>query len=178
MTVFSLNKTSTIALLLFVCLAIGCADSTPKSQSSDGVGTEKRIASADVVKVSPEPVVIGAGASADATIQLNIQSGYHVNANPPSFPYLKATELQIPATDGVSVGFIAYPDPLKKRFEFNDEELAVYEGATILKVNLKADKGTKIGRRELPAKLQVQACDDKVCYAPGVINFSIPVDVK
>jgi hypothetical protein len=178
MTVFSLNKTSTIALLLFVCLAIGCADSTTKSQSSDGVGTEKRIASADVVKVSPEPVVIGAGASADATIRLNIQSGYHVNANPPSFPYLKATELQIPATDGVSVGFIAYPDPLKKRFEFNDEELAVYEGATILKVNLKADKGTKIGRRELPAKLQVQACDDKVCYAPGVINFSIPVDVK
>ena len=54
----------------------------------------------------------------------------------------------------------------------------VYEGETILKVNLKADNGTKIGKRELPAKLQVQACDDKVCYAPGVIRFSIPVDVQ
>lgn len=178
MTDFSLNKTSTTALLLFVCLTIGCATSTTNSQNPDGIGTDKRIASVDVVKASPEPVVIGAGASADATIRLNIQSGYHVNANPASFPYLKATELQIPATDGVSVGFIVYPDPLKKRFEFNDEELAVYEGETILKVNLKADKGTKIGKRELPAKLQVQACDDKVCYAPGVINFSIPLDVK
>lgn len=179
MTGFSLIKTSTTAVLfLFVCLAFGCANSTTNSQNDDGIETDKRIASADVVKASPDPVVIEAGASADATIRLNIQSGYHVNANPPSFPYLKATELQIPATDGVSVGFIVYPDPLKKRFEFNDEELAVYEGETILKVNLKADNGTKIGKRELPAKLQVQACDDKVCYAPGVIRFSIPVDVQ
>ena len=163
---------------LFVCFSAACSRSTPNSQNDTAGAPEKRISSTEVVKASPAPIEIAAGKTADATIRLNIQTGYHVNANPPTFPYLKATELQIPATDGVSVGFIVYPDPLTKKFGFADEPLAVYEGETTLKVNLKADQGATKGSRALPAKLQVQACDDQVCYAPGVIELAIPVTVK
>jgi DsbC/DsbD-like thiol-disulfide interchange protein len=165
-------------LLSIMCLMMSCSSTATRNGDNARITTDKRIASTDVVKASPEPVQINAGASAETSIRLNIQAGYHVNANPPSFPYLKATEVQVPESEGISVGFIVYPDPLTKKFEFSDEPLAVYEGETIVKVNLKADKGAKPGKRELSAKLQVQACDDQVCYAPGVINFSIPADVK
>lgn len=172
-------KTSlVISTLILVCLVSGCSRSAPTGQTSNPTISEKRIASTDVVKATVQPIDLTAGESADTKIRLNIQSGYHVNANPPTFPYLKATELEIPATDGVSVGFIVYPNPLTKTFAFADQPLAVYEGETALKVNLKADKSAKRGERQLPAKLQVQACDDQVCYPPGVINLAIPINVK
>jgi thiol:disulfide interchange protein DsbD len=112
-------------------------------------------------------------------IPIKIRHGYHVNANPPTFPYLKPTELELPQTDGISVEFISYPDPLKKSFAFSQgKELAVYEGETVLKAHIKADKAAKIGVRNLPAKLRVQACDDRVCYAPGVMDVNVPVNIK
>ena len=82
-----------------------------------------------------------------------------------------------PAT-GVSVEFISYPDPLTKKFAFAEKPLAVYEGDTTVKVRLKADKSAAPGQHNLSAKLRVQACDDKVCYAPGEENLIVPVNVK
>lgn len=167
-----------ISTLTLVCLVSACSRSAPAGETTNPTPSEKRIASTDVVKATIQPLDLTAGESAETTIRLNIQSGYHVNANPPTFPYLKATELQIPATDGVSVGFIVYPNPLTKTFAFAEQPLAVYEGDTALKVNLKAEKSAKRGARQLTGKLQVQACDDQVCYPPGVINLAIPINVK
>jgi DsbC/DsbD-like thiol-disulfide interchange protein len=107
-----------------------------------------------------------------------IQSGYHVNANPPSFPYLRATEITVQTGDGLSVGFITYPTALTKKFSFADQPLAVYEGNAVVKVMLKATASATKGQRSLPAKIQIQACDDQVCYAPGSLELSLPVIVK
>jgi hypothetical protein len=131
-----------------------------------------------VVKATAKEVTIPAGHDGDAIVQLNIENGYHVNANPPTFPYLKATELEIPQSSGVRVSFIVYPDPLTKTFPFAEKPLAVYEGATDIKAKLKVDKTTKPGQHDLPAKVQVQACDNQVCYAPGTLDITIPLIVK
>lgn len=137
-----------------------------------------RIASTDVVKAIPEELTLARGDSSYAVVRLQIQDGYHINANPPSFPYLKATELELSPGDGISVAFITYPDPLTKKFSFSQEPLAVYEGETLVKVMLQADAAAKTGSRNLSAKLRVQACDDEVCYAPGTLDLSIPVIIK
>ncbi len=47
-----------------------------------------------------------------------------------------------------------------------------------MKAMLKADKSAQPGKHNLSAKLRVQACDDKVCYAPGVLDLILPVNVK
>lgn len=138
----------------------------------------RRISSVDVVKASPDEVTISPGGTADAQVRLKIDSGFHVNANPPSFPYLKATELELTADGGLSVSFTKYPDPLMKKFSFADSPLAVYEGDTILSVRLKADRTLAAGRKNLSGKLRVQACDDQVCYAPGAMDIVIPVNVQ
>jgi DsbC/DsbD-like thiol-disulfide interchange protein len=111
-------------------------------------------------------------------VRLQITNGYHVNANPPSLPYLKPTEIEIPPAQGISVEFITYPDPLLRTFAFSETPLKVYEGDANLKVRLKADKTATSGARNLSAKLRVQACDDKVCYAPGALDLIVPVTVK
>lgn len=174
-------KTKPIALsLLLVASFTACSRSTANNNLAPQIvdTNEKRINSADVVKASPEPVEIKAGDSGEALVRLTIQSGYHVNANPPTFPYLKATEIEIPASEGVSVGFIVYPSPITRQFAFEKQPLAVYEGETAVKVLLKAERTAKKGERHLSSKLRIQACDDQVCYAPGTLDFSIPVQIK
>jgi len=172
-------KVAVIVLLLVTITA--CSRSAVDNQNqaaSNTADVPRRIASVDVVKATPQQIDIPAGGSADTTLNLKIQNGYHVNANPPSYPYLKATELDIPPSSGISVGFISYPTPITKKFSFAEGPLAVYEGETRLKVRLKADKSAAPGTHNLAGKLRVQACDDQVCYPPGTIDVAIPVTIK
>ena len=175
------SRIVSIYFLFFVFTLAACSKSAknPASESASRNFPEStKIASAEVVKAAPQPVEIAAGSSAEATVRLTIQSGYHINANPPTYSYLKATELEIPANEGISVGFITYPNAISKKFSFAEKPLAVYEGETALKVLLKADKSAKKGERSLSAKLRIQACDDRVCYPPGTLDLAIPASVK
>lgn len=172
--------------LIVLSLALaGCAKtpttttntaSTTPSSSNDA--DTPAIRSVDVVKARPQEATVAPGGSGESVVLLQITNGYHVNANPPSQPYLKPTELELTPTEGISVDFITYPNPLLKKFTFSETPLKVYEGETTVKVRLKADKKTTPGQHNLSAKLRVQACDDKVCYAPGELDVTVPVTVK
>ena len=111
-------------------------------------------------------------------VALKIDSGYHVNANPPSFSYLIPTQLDVTASDGISLSAVSYPTALTKTFAFADKPLAVYEGETEIKAKLNADRTASKGEHSVPAQLRVQACDNQVCYPPGQIELRIPVTVK
>lgn len=176
-----MNRLSVLVLsgLFVACVVTGCSRTPPATTTeTPSIEEGKPIRSIDVVQAATQPVEISAGGSVETTVSLNIQPGYHVNANPPTFAYLKATELSFPASEGVSVGFIIYPAPLTRQFEFEKQPLAVYEGQTAVKVRLKAEGGAKKGARDLKGTLLVQACDEKVCYAPGNLDVTIPVTVK
>ena len=151
-----------------------------KAPTNDTQNTSESpaINSVDVVKANAQELTVAPGASGEAMVRLQIKDGYHVNANPASFSYLIPTQLELTPADGVAVEFITYPDPLTRKFSFSEKPLAVYEGETTLKARLKADKASKAGTHNLSAKLRVQACDDKVCYAPGAIDLVLPVNIK
>lgn len=170
----------TIACLLLLFVTVSC--SKPGQQSpSESIAipaASPRITSESVVKAEPQAVEIPSGGSAEAVVRVAIQSGYHINANPPSFSYLKATQLEISPADGVSPGVITYPKAITKKFPFAEGPLAVYEGETDLKATLKADKSAKPGQRSISARLRIQACDEQVCYPPGALTLAIPVNIK
>jgi hypothetical protein len=172
-----------ISCLLFLVVISAC--SKPNQNSASGAATPpaasppaQRITSESVVKAEPHSVEILAGGSGKAVVRLTIQSGYHLNANPPTYPYLKATELEIKPGEDIAVGKVTYPPPLTGTFAFADKPLAVYEGATDLEAELKADKTAQKGNRSMTAILRIQACDDQVCYPPGTIDLQIPVTIK
>ena len=164
--------TGLVLLVLAGCSKTGQNSGTAPSPEAP------RISSETVVKVSVTPVEIPSGQWNEATIKVNTQSGYHINANPASFDYLKATELDLQDTPEIFVDYIYYPNPQVKKFAFAEQPLRVYEGETQLKVMLNADKAAPKGQRNLQAKLNVQACDDKLCYPPGAIDVVIPVTIK
>src|SRR5829696_5007064 len=141
--------------LLVLCFALACAKAP--TNDTQNPSEPPAINSVDVVKANPQEVTIAAGESGEAVVQLQITNGYHVNANPPTLSYLKATELELTPADGIAVEFITYPDPLTKKFSFSEKPLAVYEGETTLKARLKADKTAAPGQHNLSAKLRVQA---------------------
>jgi thiol:disulfide interchange protein DsbD len=163
-----------ILLLGVCCLLTSCARTQPQQNESE----PPPIKSVDVVKVMPQETTLAAGESGDVLVRLQIANGYHVNANPPSQSYLKATEIEFKPQEAMSVEFITYPDPLMRTFSFSPTPLKVYEGDTDLKLRLKADKSATRGKHNLSATLRVQACDDKVCYAPGTLDVTVPVNVK
>lgn len=166
-----------IVVLVLGLVIAGCAK-TPTNTSTTNASESAPIRSIDVVKATPQPVTLAAGAEGYVDVALQINNGYHVNANPPTFPYLKATEFLITPSDGISVEFMRYPDAVTKQFKFAEKPLAVYEGSNVLKARLKADKSAKPGAHNLSAKLRVQACDDAVCYAPGEVEVQVPVTIK
>lgn len=157
-------------LFAFLLLAMACA----KAQREPPL----QISSTSVVKATPEELTIAKGTSGDAIVRLQVQKGYHINANPASFSYLIATQLDVMSANGVSVDFITYPDPQTRTFSFADAPLKVYEGDTLVKAKLKAAPSAEAGKHNLSAKLRVQACDDQVCYAPGTIDLTLPVTIK
>lgn len=163
-----------VPLLLLCLLITACAKAPTNTTESE----PPSINSVDVVKAMPQETTLAPGESGDVLVRLQIQNGYHVNANPPSQSYLKATEIELKPQEGLSVEFITYPDPLVKTFAFSETPLKVYEGETNLKIRLLADKTSKPGKHNLSATLRVQACDEKVCYAPGALAVTVPVNVK
>jgi DsbC/DsbD-like thiol-disulfide interchange protein len=170
-----------LASLMVLLISAACSKPGPAPEPTNTAAASPsppRITSEGVVKAAAQPVEIPAGGSADAIVKLTIQNGYHVNANPPTYPYLKATVLEITPSDGVSDGQIFYPKPVERKFPFAEKPLSVYEGETNLKVSLKADKAAKKGERSIPARLRIQACDEQVCYPPGAIDLQIAVNVK
>jgi len=169
-------------LVLISLVLIGCsknpATTTTNTTANANADEPPSINSVDVVKAQLQEATLAPGESGETVVLVQIKNGYHVNANPPSQPYLKPTELELKPAEGISVDFIIYPDPLVKNFSFSQTPLKVYEGDTQLKVRLKADKKAAPGKHNLPAKLRVQACDDKVCYAPGALDLTVPVNIK
>ena len=132
---------------------------------------------ADVVRVTVDPAEVKAGSTGEATIKLTVAQGYHINANPPSFPYLKATEINVAPADGITPGKPVYPKSVTRKFAFSNDPLAVYEGETAIKLPLSVPGGVT-GTHTLNGKLRIQACDEEACYPPRILDTSITVKVK
>src|ERR1043165_7618222 len=175
-----------VILVLIVCLCFGCnrgnggVSSGPGAfPSSSGTGATAQVSSsAEVVKVTTDPVHTAVGRSAAAGVRLAITSGYHVNANPATYSYLIATEVKPGNSEGITVGTPNYPPATKQKFEFAEEPLAVYEGNIELKLPLKINATVTPGERSLPITVRVQACDTEKCFPPATINATIPLEVK
>jgi hypothetical protein len=131
-----------------------------------------------VVKVKADPISIPAGGRGEASVALSILPGFHVNANPATFDYLIATQLNATQADGISSGNPVYPTAEKKSFQFAKEPLSVYQGEVQIKLPLNIEAGTTKGSHSLPIKVRVQACDTEKCYPPDTLAAALAVEVK
>jgi DsbC/DsbD-like thiol-disulfide interchange protein len=109
------------------------------------------------------------------TVNIEMQPGWHINANDPLSDDLIPTVLQ--ATEQNTLwGFsaVSYPPPVKKTLGFQSEELALYEGNISLEAVLTPTVPLQEGVL-LRLTLRLQACDDEICLPPELLELQIPV---
>ena len=178
--------------LLLICGACGllicaaCANNPPAKPAippaaspSPMPALSRPVSSADVVKASVADIEIAAGKVGDAQVRISISPGYHVNANPATFPYLIATTVEAAVGNGLSTGKPIYPAAEMKTFSFEKQRpLSVYEGVADVKLPLQAAANAEKGQRTVPLKVRVQACDDAACYAPATLEVPLRLTVK
>ncbi len=123
----------------------------------DGEVGQVRFVSGGAVRVQMTPDRI----AGELRIDLAIKSGWHINAHVPLEDYFIATNL---AVNGAILPAAAYPDPVTKSLGFNDDALALYEGALTLRAPMPTS-----GK----AILVLQACSDEICLAPEELTFTL-----
>lgn len=164
-----------VAAIMALPMVYGCSRPATNQPAASSQSSQPEVRStADVVTIAGTGTAIKE-TSGDAMVMLNIEPGYHVNANPATYPYLIATEVFADKIEGIEAGKPIYPPAKKQKFQFAEEPLAVYEGQVEIKIPLKiAGKGT----RALPLQVRVQACDHEKCFPPATLNTNVSVDLK
>jgi hypothetical protein len=117
------------------------------------------------------------GETVRAAVVLEIKKGFHVNSDQPALDYLIPTRLELETSAGLRLGAIQYPKPRTMKFAFSDTPLVVFEGRTIIEFTVTAPVAAALGSVALKGKVQVQACDDKACYAPARLDLALNVPV-
>lgn len=117
--------------------------------------------SADFVHASAQSI-----APASVQVAIDIDKGYHINANPASDPDLIPTQLML---DGDSSRLtVDYPQGQPFKAPFARQGIAVYSGRVVLHAALAPATPVPDG-----LTLRVQACNDKYCLAPA--NVDVPI---
>ena len=105
-------------------------------------------------------------------LQLNIATGWHINANPVGQDNLIPTTLAVGDDTVSEIVSVAYPKGRSARFEFSDEPLNVYEGnlAIPLKLRLKSDVEKN---PHVILKLTYQSCNETECLLPQTLDVPL-----
>lgn len=195
-----MNRTLAGAICFSLLISLACsgadsnrsdaatADASPAAvtvegeQPSPSTGTSapspEQVAPSMAVSAHAAEVSVPRGGTAEATVQVVVASGYHVNANPPSFPYLRPTELRITPADGIRTGAPIYPAAESKKFAFAERPIAVYEGTATIRLPVRASADAPTGAHRLNATVQVQPCNDQACFPTRILETTLPVLVQ
>jgi|YNPBryunderm2012_1023409.scaffolds.fasta_scaffold01522_5 thiol:disulfide interchange protein DsbD len=128
-------------------------------------------ATASVKQIAP-------GKAFQIVVTLDVKPPYHVNANPASEKFLIPTRVSMEPVAGITFGQPQYPKGHEREFAFTGgKKIAVYEGKTVIRLPATAAKTLKPGEVTLRGKVNYQACDEKSCYPPGDLPFSLKLKV-
>src|SRR4026209_1778382 len=134
---------------------------------------------ADVnVSGSLAPDKIKKGRVVRATVVMDIPSGLHVQSSKPLDKFLVATKLDVETPSGMNVGPISYPRALARKLKFSKNNVAVYEGKTMIRFNVTVPANYSGGSGEIKGKLRFQACNDESCFPPVTREVKMWLNVE
>jgi thioredoxin:protein disulfide reductase len=110
-------------------------------------------------------------------VKASVQSGFHINANKISDEDLIPTTINVESND-FKLTKTSWPPSEKYKFSFSETELEVYEGSFNIGLTLKTRKDLKPGKYEISGTVNYQACNDRACFPPKNVEFSVTVTIK
>lgn len=117
------------------------------------------------------------GKTAVVSIILDIPGDLHINSNKPSKRELIPTRLRISGA-GLKFGAVSYPRGKVKIFSFSKTPLNIYDGRTILRVNITVPPTFKGNVARIRAVVDYQSCTDEVCYPPRSGDVTLSATVR
>jgi uncharacterized protein YyaL (SSP411 family) len=99
-------------------------------------------------------------------IEVDLEPGWHVNANPSSNEKLIATNVEV--LELPELFSVDYPKPILRHLGFSQTELALYQGKTNIIIKL-ADVANSVPisiNKPINLKVTLQACSDSLCLLP------------
>ena len=105
-------------------------------------------------------------------LQLNIASGWHINANPAGQDNLIPTTVTVNANTPFEILDVAYPKGRSTRFEFSNESLNVYENTLTIPLQLKQKPNVKHDKNApITLQLTYQLCNETECLLPQTLDI-------
>jgi thiol:disulfide interchange protein DsbD len=117
------------------------------------------------------------GTTAQATLKVSVEPGFHVNSNTPSEDYLIPTKLTW-APGPLGAGTVSYPKAQMEKFEFSDKPISVFAGNFGLSTTFKVPANAPVGPSVMTGKLRYQACNNKSCFPPKTAEVKMTVQVQ
>jgi len=109
-----------------------------------------------------------AGDQERIAVTINIDAGFHINANPASLEGLIPTTVTF---DDYVATRVVYPPPGHFQPRFVPDGLAVYEDQVVLEALFPG--GTFAGAGPIRATVTAQACNDVTCLAPADLSVTV-----
>jgi len=113
------------------------------------------------------------GGKCRIVVLLNVEKGWHINANPPKPKTAIATALSLTSKAGVKLADVKYPRGHELKFDGADEPLSVYDGSVRIYGTLEIPKQVAAGVKadEIELRIRYQACNDVKCLAPKTLKL-------
>jgi len=124
------------------------------------------------------PATVTIGSEFDVVVNLAIQPGWHLSANPTGVPEMKPTSLAItPGSEKLtSLVKVAYPSGEAKILgSVGTEKVKLYENKVSIPVRLKFADDVRAGTVVVVLELSYQACNDRLCQAPAKLVLPLSV---
>jgi hypothetical protein len=101
----------------------------------------------------------------DYVVQLVIDDGWHINANPSSNRFLIPTTVEL--VDDSPIESVVYPPGKPFRASFSPTELSVYDGTIRIPIRTPAAAGSTL-------VVRYQACTERRCQRPVSAKLALP----
>lgn len=94
--------------------------------------------------------------------------------------YIYKDQIKVESDDPAQFTVVSTELPPEKiKYDpFLEEEIAIYEGKVVVRSDLQISKDLSAGPHDLKLKVHYQGCSDKVCFAPKVEKFTLPLQVE
>lgn len=131
-------------------------------------------------KIQPKGYFSQSGAQPGKTlkvaVQIKIDEGWHINANPAQPDFVIPTQLSTRKEDMLRLQNVSYPPGHEFRLKGIEEALLVYEGTVKITAELLIPADA-VGIYPITLTLKSQACNNQTCFPPLTINLSgsIPI---
>lgn len=125
----------------------------------------------------PEELKLKPGQTKEAAVEIVVQKGFHVQANPAASEFLIPLTVSVEQTEALKVGAPRYPRSSRYRLKGTSEDLLVYGGVITVTVPIQSTGLTPSGLHTLRGKVRYQACDDRSCRSPATAPFEFKVRV-